>query len=60
MKIHEPILSPLLADVICKVNWKQFLLPTEEQIYLDYLDKIADEEVRKIVRKNYEDGKRPD
>lgn len=50
-------LSPNLADVICKVNWKQSLLPNEEFIYIQYLEKIANEEARRIIRHNYEEGK---
>ena len=53
----KKLLSPTLADVICKVNWKQPLLQTEEFVYVEYLEKIADAEARRIIRNSYEEGK---
>jgi hypothetical protein len=54
----KKLISPLLADVICKVNRQQALLSNEELVYIVYLERIANEEVRRAVRRHYEDSKK--
>ena len=52
----KKLLSPVLADVICKVNWNQPLLQNEELVYVEYLEMIADNETRRVIRKSYEES----
>lgn len=50
---NEKINSPLLADVIVKVQHREILSAEEEYVYLNYVKTLPKEQVKSLLEKFY-------